>query len=64
MSTSHHRPLWQRLFRSPEAVHEHDAADMGTAIGLDFVLDEPPLPSRAGTPVRTADATPTPRFYD
>lgn len=65
MSTSPHRPLWQRLFRSPETRLEQDAADMGTAMGLDFVLDEPPLPTAVTTrrqaPTEIAQA---PRYVD
>jgi hypothetical protein len=66
MTTPHHRPLWQRLFRSAVQAPAHDAADMGTAIGLDFVLDQQPLPTLVAAPMRRSPSEPVqaPRFYD
>jgi hypothetical protein len=40
---------WQRLWqRDPAAREEPDAADLGTAFGLEMSLDEAPLPSSHG----------------
>ncbi|MEK8048340.1 hypothetical protein [Ideonella margarita] len=43
MTTPTKNGFWQRLWAREASGVEQDAADMGTAIGLDFVLDEPPL---------------------
>jgi hypothetical protein len=66
MTTPHHRPLWQRLFRSAAQAPAYDAADMGTAIGLDFVLDQQPLPTLVAAPLRRApsESVQAPRVYD
>jgi hypothetical protein len=54
MRTTPHPTLWQRLFRASTTAPADDAADMGTAMGLDFVLDEQPLPTLVVAPVRPA----------
>lgn len=54
MSTPSRPSLLRRLIGlPPRPVADDDAADMGTAMGLDFMLDQPPLkaePPRATRP--------------
>ncbi|MBN8488017.1 MAG: hypothetical protein J0M20_09895 [Burkholderiales bacterium] len=61
MSATARPSLWNRLFkRAPtaQAVEDDDAAGLGTAFGLDYVLDEVPVPM----PWQVADDAPaTPR---
>ncbi|HEV8691407.1 MAG TPA: hypothetical protein VGQ91_13990 [Ideonella sp.] len=49
MSNAAHPSLLRRLMGLPAPIPELDPADMGTAIGLDFCLDEPP-PVAPATP--------------
>lgn len=52
MSTPSRPSLLRRLIgRPPRPVAEDDAGDMGTAMGMDFMLDQPPLKA---APQRTA----------
>lgn len=48
--------LLRRLIGAPADVPQQDPADMGTAIGMEYVMDQPPLvePSR---PRQTQDAS-------
>jgi hypothetical protein len=51
MSTIARPSLLRRLMGLPAPRPEFDPADMGTAMGLDFMLDQPPLegePARHG----------------
>lgn len=54
MSTPPRTSLLRRLIGMPSETPRQDPADMGTAIGLDYILDQPPLPepgvSRASKP--------------
>ncbi len=58
MSNAAHPSLLRRLMgQKAPAAPEQDPADMGTAIGLDFCLDEPPPePRAAATPDPAAQA--------
>lgn len=54
MSTPSRPSLLRRLIGlPPRPVADDDAADMGTAMGLEFTLDQPPpkpvIPRRAGS---------------
>jgi hypothetical protein len=53
MSTPSRTSLLRRLIGLPgrSAVHEDDAADMGTAIGLDYSLDQAPIAKTKPAPV-------------
>ena len=46
MSNPPRTSLLRRLIGLGAPASDLDAADMGTAIGLDFVLDQDPLPVR------------------
>jgi hypothetical protein len=60
MSNAAQPSLLRRLMgmRAAQAAPALDPADMGTAIGLDFCLDEPPGEAATGAlaPVRTGTA--------
>lgn len=59
MSAAARPTLWNRLFKraqTPQPIDEDDAAGLGTAFGLDYVLDEVPVPM----PWRMADDAPVP----
>ena len=51
MSSESRTRFLRRLIGLPAAAPERDAADMGTAIGMEYVLDQPPL-SMPVTPPR------------
>jgi hypothetical protein len=60
MRTPERPSLWTRLFRRrDEGTVDDDAADLGTAFGLDFVLDQQPAPPGAARP-RGEGETPWP----
>ncbi len=55
MSNAAQPSLLRRLMGARAAsMPEADPADMGTAIGLDFCLDEPPLEAVAGAAISPA----------
>lgn len=59
MPTTARPSLWSRLFtrsNAPRTEDDEDAAGLGTAFGLDYVLDEVPVPM----PWRVADDAPVP----
>jgi len=52
MSNAAQPSLLRRLIGLPAPIPEADPADMGTAIGLDFCLDEEQPPAAAAPPAR------------
>ncbi len=57
MHTPERPSLWTRLFRRhDEHAAADDAADLGTAFGLDFALDQQPAPPGAPRPLAEGDA--------
>ena len=51
MALTSRTSLLQRLLGRSAPVRDEDPADMGTAIGLDFMLDQPPLHDAGSAPV-------------